>query len=91
MLDLVDLKKYYVNMYKEIRNYIWDFNTVECLAELEVSVFRRFPDLVEIRSKFKKFYCCISNICLEDEELDNSVISFKNLINSTNEIYARIT
>lgn len=90
MLDFIDLKTYYIDMYKEIRNYIWDFNTVECLAELEISVYRRFPDLHEIRDKFKRFYSCISNICLDDEDLDNAVTSFKNLINSTNETYARI-
>lgn len=90
MIDLPDLKKYYVKMYEEIRNYIWDFNTVECLAELEVSVYRRFPDLSEIRNKFNRFYLCISNICEDDEELNNAVISFKNLINSTNQTYARI-
>lgn len=90
MMALTDLKKGYVKMYEEIRNYIWDFNTVKHLADLEISVFRRFPHLPEVRSNFNQLFSCISRICGEDEYLAEAVENFRALINSTDEIYSMI-
>lgn len=90
MLSLPDLKTCYMKMYSELRNYIWDFNTVECLAELEIAVYKRFPNIYEIRNKFQSFYSCIYRICLEDEYLNEVVLNFKDMINSTDDLYSRI-
>lgn len=90
MLSLVDLKKYYVKMYSELRNYVWNFNTINHLAELEIAVYRRFPDVLEIRSKFDALYMCIRDICDEDEDLSAVVNNFKNIINSSDQFYSRI-
>lgn len=90
MLSLVDLKKYYVKMYSELRNYVWDFKTISYLADLEIAVYRRFPDALEIRSKFDTLYMCIRDICDEDEDLSAAVTNFKNIINSSDQFYSRI-
>lgn len=90
MLSLVDLKKYYIKLYEEIRNYIWNFNTVQHLAELEISVFRRFPLLSEVRNNFNQLYSCIRRICEEDEDLALAAQNFRNIVNSTDELYSMI-
>jgi hypothetical protein len=90
MLSSIDLKKYYVEMYEELRNYIWDFPTVEYLAELEVAVFQRFPDITTVRTCFNRLHDCIRQICFEDEYLEEAVKNFKDLIYSSDEIYSRI-
>lgn len=90
MLNFLELKKYYNHMYEELRNYLWDFNTVECLADLEVAVYRRFPDIAEVRAKFNRLYSRISSICMEDEYFQEAVNNFKNIINSSDVVYSRI-
>lgn len=90
MLSLVEMKKYYVHMYEELRNYLWDFHTVECLAELEVALYRRFPEIAEIRIKFKRLYDCIADTCYRDEYLNNVVSDFRNIIHSSDTIYSKI-
>ena len=90
MLSLTDLKKYYIKLYEEIRNYIWDFTTVKSLADLEISVFRRFPLISEVRTNFNQLYSCISRTCNDDEYLAKAVKDFRDLIESTDEIYSMI-
>lgn len=77
-------------MYEEVRNYIWDFATVQRLADLEIAVFRRFPMLPEVRTHFNNFYLCIQNTCDEDEDLSQAVQDFKDIINSSDEVYSMI-
>lgn len=91
MLSLTDLKKYYVRLYEELRNYLWDFRTVEAIAELEIAVYRRFPDSSEIKAKFNRLYSLISNTCAEDTYLATAATNFKNTINSSDTYYSRIT
>lgn len=90
MLSLTDLDNYYIRLYKELRNYIWDFRTIECIAELEVSIYQRFPQLSEIRYNFNNLYAHVNRICCEDDYLNQAIEDFRNLINSSDELYSRI-
>lgn len=90
MLSLTDLKKYYIKLYQELRNYVWDFNTVRHLAELEISVFRRFPLMPEIRTNFNQLHSCISRTIQDDEYLAEAVNNFKSLIDSSDSFYSMI-
>lgn len=88
MLSLTDLKKYYIRLYEQVRNYIWDFNTVSHLADLEIAVFRRFPLLSEVRTCFNQFNNCISRASYDDEDLAQAAKDFGDIINSSDEIYS---
>lgn len=69
-------------MYAQLRNYIWGFNTVERLAELEIEVYNSFPDVAKIKSTFNPLYIDVKDVFDEDEELAEAVNSFKELIES---------
>lgn len=43
------LQKAYVDLYKELRNYIWDFRVVDTLTDLEVETFQTFPNVSQLR------------------------------------------
>lgn len=72
----------YINMYTYLRNYIWGFDTVERLANLEIAVYSSFPDIDEIKSIFNTLYVDVKDVLDEDEELAEAVNSFKELIES---------
>lgn len=69
-------------MYTYLRNYIWGFDTVERLANLEIAVYSSFPDIDEIKSIFNTLYVDVKDVLDEDEELAEAVNSFKELIES---------
>lgn len=69
-------------MYTYLRNYIWGFDTVERLANLEIAVYSSFPDIDEIKSIFNMLYVDVKDVLDEDEELAEAVNSFKELIES---------
>ena len=100
MLSLQDLQRAYIKLYKKLREYIWDVSTVEDIAELEVAVYHRFPDIHAIRSHTNKLRSDIRdvinaersqrNIYADDYTLEDAINDFEELINSedSNEIYS---
>lgn len=100
MISLQDLQRAYIKLYKKLREYIWDVSTVEDLAELEVAVYNRFPNIREVRSYTTKLRSDIRdvinaeksqrNIYTDDYTLEDAINEFEELINSedSNEIYS---
>lgn len=50
----MELQQAYINLYKFLRQYIWDFSVVELIADLEVAAFTRFPDKDKLSILIKK-------------------------------------
>lgn len=69
-------------MYEKLRNYVWDFDTVEKLANLEVAVYNSFPDISQIQLLFNSLYLDVRQVFDEDEELQEVVDAFKEFIES---------
>lgn len=77
-----EIQNAYVDMYTNLRNYIWEFDTVERLANLEIEVYNSFPDIDKIKSAFNALYLDVRYVLNEDEKLSESVEGFKELIES---------
>lgn len=90
MISLQDLTRQYVKLYKCLREYIWPFDIVADLAELEIAVYNRFPDIDEVKSKFDKLYRDIELECKADKELDEQVKAFRRVIDSQDIVYSKI-
>ena len=90
MLSSSDMQLVYVELYKVMRNYVWSFDVVEQLADLEVEVYQAFPNMSTVRSKFEKLRNLISEQCRADEELEAVVSDFDETIQSDDTLYARI-
>lgn len=90
MISSKDLQKRYIDLYKSIRNYIWDYQTVEYLANLEVAVYTTFPDIQEIRKQFNSLYLDIRDVLIDDEEFREAVNEFKELIENEDTLYSKI-
>ena len=82
MVSSKELQNEYIKMYTQLRNYIWGFDTVEKLANLEIEVYNSFPDIAKIQSTFNMLYQDVRHIFSEDDELAEAVASFKELIES---------
>ena len=66
-----DLQVKYEHLYSFLMNYLWEFTTVQALADLEIAVFQRFPDKEEMLKCLKELKTKISatyNELAEDDE-----------------------
>lgn len=66
-----DLQVKYEKLYKFLMNFLWEFQTVQALANLEIAVFKRFPDKDEMLSAIKELKRMVSqtyNELSEDDE-----------------------
>lgn len=83
------LKKGYINLYKQMMKYIWSYDTIELLAELEVAVCNVFPIMTDVRTKFQRLENSIRTQIKEDDEMKKACDDFRELM--TEEItYANI-
>lgn len=73
------LKKGYINLYKQMMKYIWSYDTVELLAELEVAVCNIFPIMTDVRTKFQRLENSIRNQIREDDEMKKAFDEFREL------------
>lgn len=54
MITTNDLQRFYVDMYRQIREYLWPFRIVEALADLEIACYKAFPDIDEVKQCFRR-------------------------------------
>lgn len=90
MVSAKEIQNCYVNMYKQIRNYVWDFNTIDLLANLEAEIYSAFPDTSKLKSCFMRFKQCISDALKDDEELAQSVKHLEDSIDQASSIYCKL-
>lgn len=66
-----DLQVKYEKLYKFLMNYLWEFQTVQALADLEISIFKRFPDKDEMLNCIRELKLAISSTYDELAEADD--------------------
>ena len=83
MTNSAELQTAYNKFYANIRNYIWDFKTVESLAELEIGIYKRFPNIEDVKKSLDKLGVKISKTMQDDEDFKRSFEKLKNLLSDT--------
>lgn len=83
----LELQQLYIDLYAEIRRYIWPIGTVSALADLEVATFQACPTLDNIRNSLKTLGILIRDVMSEDELLKEAYESFQSSIEDVNTTY----
>ncbi len=91
MITAVALQNAYNDLYVAMRNYIWDFDTVEALADLEIGVYQTFPDIDNVKKKLNALKRLVSftYVYREDEKIQSAFDEIESQIEDT-EIYANL-
>lgn len=86
------LQAIYNDLYALFRNYIWEFDVIELLADLEVEVYQAFPDVDKLKSKLKKLRQAVSHTAVfdDDEELEAVFDEFEETLDEVEGIYANL-
>lgn len=90
MISSLRIQSAYVDLYKQVRKYIWDFATVEKLADLEVAVYKAFPSMEDVSKCFDKLRSDLKFKEKDDEDLKNACDKFKQVIDSDSETYFKV-
>ena len=70
----------YEKFYVEMRDYLWDFDTLKLLADVEVATYNAFIDMKDLEQKLLKLYQRIKPAAQEDEYLQEAYDNFYNMI-----------
>lgn len=90
MVNSADIQLAYNYLYECLRNYIWDFRTVQDIAQLEVATYQRIPDLNEVKRYLDRVYIATRDCRMEDENLDTALKDFYDSLLPSNVSYAKI-
>lgn len=65
-----DLQVKYEKLYKFLMDFLWEFQTVQALANLEIAIFKRFPDKDEMLNCLRELNHMISQTYNELSEAE---------------------
>ena len=88
MVNSNNIYNSYINLYKNLRNYIWSINTVKKIAELEVECCTRIQNIEQVKK-------CLDSLCkdikvIDDEDLLSSMNNLYDVINESNKVFYEI-
>lgn len=92
MISAKELQKAYNTLYKCIREYIWDFETVSVLVDLEVETYKTFPDIQLVSKHLKQLEQIVryTDVYKDDDELKSAFDAFNELVDTDDEVYSAL-
>lgn len=83
------LKDKYNNFYAAMRNYVWDFDTVKLLAEIEELCYTSFPDKGKLQGLLNKIKSKFNS--LPDEALKDAYHDLVDLLSKSDTFYTKLS
>lgn len=90
MISSADIQYAYNDLYAQMRKYIWGYETVEALADLEIATYLRCPELSDIRRYFNILMMLTRDVQIKDEELTTAFDKFQELIDQDDMIFNKL-
>lgn len=92
MINSNRLQDAYIDLYVQMRKYIWDLDVVTILATLETETYKSFPDLKYLTDVLTKLKNSVIDTYRDDEEFKSAFDKFFDLLkdNTSDEIYKNL-
>lgn len=89
MIASAILQQAYNDLYKQMRNYIWDYEAVVKIADLEVASYMAFPDIDNIRRAYDRLKSDTSrsDVWSDDKLLQKAFDSFEEKLDRADQIF----
>jgi len=78
-------RNHYIDLYSHLRKYLWDIETVEIIADLEIETHKTFPDINLISTLTNRLKYYIMSTMSEDEELQEVFTALEQALEEQNE------
>ena len=83
------LKTAYNRMYAVLSDYIWDYDIVESLVDVELETYKIFPDIESLRNKLRSLRMLVRQTADESRILD-AISTFSDAVDDVEGVYAKI-
>ena len=83
------LKTAYNRMYAVLSDYIWDYDIVEALVDVELETYKIFPDIESLRNKLRSLRMIVRQTADESRILD-AISTFSDAVDDVEGVYAKI-
>lgn len=80
MVTAKQIQSAYNKLYEQLRNYIWPYEAVEMIANLEIAIYSTFPNLNEIQSCFNRLSTFCKAYLKDDEDLNKALSNLSDII-----------
>lgn len=90
MISSKQLQTCYNRLYTSLREYIWPSYVVSSIADLEISVYKSFPDLENVRSCFNRLRLNCYKYIDDDKLLYERFDKFLSVLDESDTIYAKL-
>lgn len=75
-----DFRNVYQKLYNDIRHYLWPFDVLEILSDIEVNIYSAFINLDKLRIDFAKLKNAMKDVLEDDEWLSKDVNNMQKLL-----------
>ena len=90
MISSNTIQSAYVYLYTQLRKYIWPFDVLDNLVDLEMSVYKAIPTISEIKAAFNRLEVDIKAAALDDTELAEALNEFEDIIQQDTDTYIKL-
>ena len=90
MLNVMYIQQAYIDLYTYLRNYIWSYDVVEKIANLEISVYKACPNIADIKHNLYELHSHIYPYFNKDEELKESYEAFEDMMDECDTTYIKL-
>ena len=90
MISSKKIQNAYNDLYEAVRKYVWPFQTVEQIADLEIASYQAFQDLKDLKDKYNKLYSSCQSQIREDTDLMKAFDDYKEVIDSDNTVFVKL-
>ena len=90
MISYADIRNAYIDLYREMRRYIWDFRIVEQLVEVEIDSFQTCVDMDKLREDLRILRQHINEVISDDEDLKDAIDAFQDIVDNETETFAKL-
>lgn len=92
MISSQDYRNAYDRLYNEIRLYLWPYDVLETLAQVEVNIYSAFIDKAKLELDFNRLCSDIKDVCAENVRLAKACDKIRELLDETDEnTYMRLS
>lgn len=79
-----DFRNVYEKLYNDIRRYLWPYQVLEVLSDIEVNIYSAFIDVPKLRIDFAKLRKAMKDILDDDNLLSEDVNKMQKLLDHEN-------
>ena len=73
----------YEKLYDQVRNYLWPYQVLEVLADVETDIYNAFIDTDKLRIDFEKLKKAMKDVLIDDPPLQKYVTKMTDLLNES--------